>query len=208
DFIAENHPAADALLGEWLFSSCVAEQGLPSPAEYVDRILRSECGWQIPDTTLQEILKIRDGAKQFIEDCTEKVLCQKPKIVGLTSVFQQNVASLALAKQVKKRSPDSIIMFGGSNCEGVMGWELIRQFSFVDIVVSGEAEIVFPELVSRVLNGQSTEGINGVFTRSAAATESVPRNDVAPVVRQMDALPYPAYSDFFVQWETGGPSRV
>ncbi|HXP62247.1 hypothetical protein SBA6_970012 [Candidatus Sulfopaludibacter sp. SbA6] len=40
---------------------------------------------------------------------------------------QQNVASLALARHLKRSRPDLFILLGGANCEGVMGPELVRR---------------------------------------------------------------------------------
>ena len=43
--------------------------------------------------------------------------------LGFSSTFQQNVASLAVARAVRRRVPKErvAILFGGANCEGEMG---------------------------------------------------------------------------------------
>ena len=46
-----------------------------------------------------------------------------------------------------------------------MGRELVRQFEYVDIVVSGEGEISFCEVVQSLLNGRSPDRIPGIYTR-------------------------------------------
>ena len=72
-------------------------------------------------------------------------------IVGFTSTFEQNIASLALARRIKAAYPHIAIVFGGANWEEEMGLELHHQFPFVDYVCSGEAERSFPTLVEQVL---------------------------------------------------------
>src|SRR5262249_30885545 len=57
------------------------------------------------------------------------------------------------------------------NCEGVMGAETLRQFAFVDAVVSGEADLVFPELVRRTLAGEPLSDVPGVRSRGRLEQE-------------------------------------
>ena len=68
-------------------------------------------------------------------------------MVGFTSTFEQNIASLALAQRLAAAHPSVLIVFGGANWEGEMGVALHRRFGFVDVVVSGEADLSFPALV-------------------------------------------------------------
>jgi ribosomal peptide maturation radical SAM protein 1 len=130
----------------------------------------------------------------------------RPRLVGFTSMFQQHVASLALARLIKRDLPESFIVFGGANCEGVMGAETVRQFPFVDAAVSGEADLVFPELARRVLDGQPVGHLPGVRTREGIEAEfAAGRFSAGPMVRELDALPYPDYGDYFEQF---GASRL
>ena len=50
------------------------------------------------------------------------------RIVGFTTTFGQNVPSLVLAKLLKTAFPEIKILFGGANCDGVMGAALQRAF--------------------------------------------------------------------------------
>ncbi|MCM2255031.1 MAG: RiPP maturation radical SAM C-methyltransferase, partial [Vicinamibacteria bacterium] len=131
-----------------------------------------------------------------------EILAAGPRLVGFTSIFQQHVASLALARRLKQASPATFVVFGGANCEGPMGAETVRQFPFVDAVVSGEADLVFPELVRRVLAGLDVSDLPGVVTPvSAAAVIAAGRFPGAPAVARLDDLPAPDYADFFEQFE-------
>jgi ribosomal peptide maturation radical SAM protein 1 len=136
---------------------------------------------------------ISEQVNDFLDCAARAVLDLSPRIVGFTSVFQQNVASLALAAELKRRDPTLTVVFGGANCEAEMGRELIRQFDQVDYVVSGEGDDVFPALVAALLNGGPVE-LAGVLRRGS----STPRLS-AEMVRDMDRLPYPDYTEYFAQ---------
>ena len=86
-------------------------------------------------------------------------------MVGFTSTFDQNVASLTLAKLIKDLYPDVRIVFGGANFDGEMGLEYFRAFPWIDHVVVGEGEEPFPALVKGILTGQADRIPSGVAYR-------------------------------------------
>ena len=120
----------------------------------------------------------------------------KPRVIGFSSSFQQNVASLAVAQAVRRLDTSGTIALamGGANCEGEMGRLLATRFSFLDAVVSGEAESVIVSLVNR-LTGKP----------GGALTMYTPDKLVEGMyVQDMDALPVPTFRDFFRQAERAG----
>jgi ribosomal peptide maturation radical SAM protein 1 len=134
----------------------------------------------------------------FLEWCRQELVRARPRLVGFTSMFQQHVASLALARRLKQSLPETFVVFGGANCADVMGAETVRRFPFVDAVVSGEADLVFPELARRVLERRPVSGLPGVWTRETAGPED--RVEPGPMAQDLDALPYPDYGDYFRQF--------
>jgi radical SAM superfamily enzyme YgiQ (UPF0313 family) len=94
-----------------------------------------------------------------LDDCLSAVPWEQYNVIGFSSMGQQNVASLALAKHIKGAWPDKVIVFGGPNCQGEMGLELHRQFPFVDVVCRGEGDLLFPALVERLLAASSSAGV-------------------------------------------------
>lgn len=195
-------------VGEWIFSGALFEQSKNEIENYIEEILlRPSQSLRyflspVSKKLIQKVLQVRDKVDCFLNECKEEVLSYHPRIIGFSSLFQQQVASLALAKRIKNHSPDTFIVFGGSNCEGIMGVEMIRQFPFIDAVVSGEGDIVFPELVQRLLKSKSLSDLQGVYTQTGPLP--IPNNGHypnAPLVQNMDALPYPDYDDFFDQFE-------
>ncbi|HVT43777.1 MAG TPA: RiPP maturation radical SAM C-methyltransferase [Thermoanaerobaculia bacterium] len=195
-------PPLRHLAGEWIFSRALFGDEGDTDAWIESmvgrkRLKTSDPRRRISPALINQLLRARERVDPFLDACTEELLSGKPRMVGLTSVFQQHVASLALARRIKAVSPETFIVFGGANCEGVMGAETIRQFPFVDAAVSGEGDLIFPSLVRHVLEGEAVDGLTGVRTRaSIVGGLAENRFENAPSVRAMDELPYPDCDDY------------
>ncbi|HEU4325058.1 MAG TPA: RiPP maturation radical SAM C-methyltransferase [Roseiflexaceae bacterium] len=195
--IANGAPITYALLGEWLFRDALFGPSDDHGEGYVDNVLACHAD----KAFVNRMLEIQPLATQFAERYASELIALRPRVIGFTSVFQQHIASLSVAKRVKESLPDCTLVFGGANCEGVMGIELLRQFPFVDAVVSGEGEIVFPDLVERVLCQSSFADLVGVYTSESAKQWVNGPVMNAQGVRHLDNLPIPVYHEFFAQWE-------
>jgi len=155
-----------ALFGEWLFSYLLFRDN-PKRAEYprvfkpVFEQVAQESGHPI---SFFEDMATRT-APQFLTWAMTAIDWSQYKLVGFTSTFDQNVASLTLAKMIKDLYPEVKIIFGGANYDGEMGMEYFRAFPFIDYVVVGEGEEVVPALVRHVLEGTSDAVPNGVIFR-------------------------------------------
>lgn len=211
DIADDREPSVRELPGEWIFAGALFGADAGAEDAYVEGVLRNRSGWildgakPVSPALVARIRRARGMADAFLDWCVEEVVREGPRILGFTSVFQQHVASLALAKRVKARLPGTVIVFGGANAEEVMGAETVRQFDFVDAAVSGEADLVFPELVRLVLEGKGFDGLPGVTTRARVGSRFAQgRFTSAPSVTDLDALPYPDYDDFVEQF---GASR-
>lgn len=193
EWIASQLPYT-AFAADWTFTHLLYGSRCPPPEQYVDKILRQT--WLRSEDDVQRVLRVRSLAVHFLDWCLSTVPWQEYKIVGFTSTFEQNIASLALARSLKRRHPEISIVFGGANWEGEMGVALHRRFRFVDYVCSGEAENSFPALAERVLSGKANEpgAIPGIVYR--AGKESVASGPPAPI-GDLDRLPPPDYSDYF-----------
>lgn len=205
----EARPPVVMLAGEWIFSGGLLPPPPGAADAYVAQILRaprsaSERGSKplVSEAGARRLVAARALVPDFLDACVAEIVARRPRVLGLTSIFQQHLASLALAKRVKAALPETVIVMGGANVEGIMGAETVRQFPFVDAAVSGEGEVVFPELVTRVLEGGPFDGLAGVRTPAGVAAELAARRfSSAPTVAHMDALPVPDFSDFFAEFE-------
>lgn len=193
------------MLGEWLFAPALFGDQLPDPQLYVDNILGTYVaahGRKVAEDIISNLPYLRSTTTPFIEDCMSAVPWKDYKIIGFTSTFAQNLSSLALAKRIKETWPDKIIVFGGANYEGEMGAELHRHFQFIDYVCSGEADLLFPELVKRLGANRPVDDLPGLVYRQSGKT--IANGSHATPVFDLDALPYPNFDDFFAQLEESG----
>lgn len=155
-----------ALFGEWLFSHLLFRDN-PKHGEYartfkpVFEDIARESGHPIG---YFEELAAR-GAPQFLTRAATAIDWGSYRLVGFTSTFDQNVASLSMAKLIKDLYPEVRIVFGGANFDGEMGLEHFRAFPWIDYVVVGEGEEVFPALAEQVLAGREDRLPKGVAYR-------------------------------------------
>jgi len=205
--ISNGYPMPHDLVGDWLFAAALFDLAPDSVERFVQDVLRGgspahagqpEAPKRVSDEFVASLVQARQQVPAFLDDCLAAIVARRPAIVGFTSMFQQHVASLALAKRIKDQPGlDTFIVFGGPNCEGDMGAELVRRFDFVDAVVSGEADTIFAELVQRVRAGQDIEDMPGVRTRRNVEFALI--HEASQQVSDMDALPFPDFDDFFQQ---------
>lgn len=141
----------DCLIGEWTFSK----------AAFPDAELNDDGFFALfSDLTpekKQALCNIREQAVLFTEELANEVLAKHPKIVGCSSTFQQNCASLALLRVIKEKSPNTITMMGGANCEGIMGQTLSENFRWVDYVFSGECDEVIGPFIDKLMKEKNIE---------------------------------------------------
>ncbi len=197
-----------AFVGEWIFSHALFEWDAAHDERYLAEVLLTPPSWLGRNPTRPPArgegrarLEARDAVRGFVDRCAERVADAQPRIVGFTSVFQQHLASLALAKRIKTLLPETFTVMGGANCEATMGVETVRQFPFVDAVVSGEADHVFADLALQVTGRAARTALPGVITQATVAAPAAGSPaPTAPAVGDLDALPYPDYTDFFDQF--------
>jgi len=213
--ITENRAMSRAFVGEWIFSHALFDWTPAHDERYLADVLMKPPSWLGRNPTrppapaqVRAILRARDAAAAFADWCAGRVVEARPAIVGLTSVFQQHLASLALAKRIKAQLPDTFVVLGGANCEATMGLETVRQFPFVDAVVSGEGDRVFGELALQAAGRAPRTELAGVITQATAFAPTPRAPSTAPAVSDLDALPYPEYRDFFAQFERSRLSRT
>jgi ribosomal peptide maturation radical SAM protein 1 len=187
-----NSLGSDSLIGEWFFADVVFGDTIPHEREYINKVLPRYSG---PGELLETVLKARQVRHQFVEDCARQILRHEPKVVGFTTTFHTTCASLAIARRIKESPNPPVVIFGGANCEGEMGLQLIRSFNWIDYVCTGEGDVVFTEFLQNLLRGGGVyKPIAGILRQGESTELTTPEP-----VREMDSLPIPDYSDYFEQ---------
>ena len=193
-----------ALFGEWLFSYLLFRDN-PRRSEYPQTF--KPVFEQIARESGQPISFFEDmatrTAPQFLTSAMTSIDWGQYKIIGFTSTFDQNVASLTMAKLIKDLYPDVKIVFGGANFDGEMGLEYYRAFSFIDHVVVGEGEVTFPALVDHILNDSADAFPRGVTYRQEGKIRFQPNPALFTEFAQTGPPDYDDYYHLLAELGTG-----
>ena len=145
---------AEDILAEWLFAEAAFPGFKADDERFMERLIARNSLLRKGDgqSVRRQLFELRSQIPAFVEGVALRLLELGPRIVGCSSTFQQNVASLALLKRLRELDPGIVTMMGGANCEGVMGLTLHQSFPWVDFVVSGEADRLIVPLCRRILD--------------------------------------------------------
>jgi len=109
-----------------------------------------------------------------------------PAVVGLSCYVWNFRRHMKLAKLVKARYPDALVVAGGPHVPEPIG-SFFDEHPYVDAAVHGEGEEPFTELLRRRLAGAPVAGVPGVSTRDAAPpTAAALRGTTVVLGRQPD----------------------
>ncbi len=195
-YIADETPT-QSLAGDWVFAPLLNGARPAADAAYRETFSTRFGPSPLGGDRLALLERARAATPGYLDDCLSTVDWSAYDIVGFTTTFTQNVASLALARRIKQRYPSIVIAFGGANCEERMGLGLHRSFPFLDYVFSGEADLSLPRVVQALRDGQPATDVPGVISRVGGA--SVYTRLTPDRVKDLDDLPYPDFSDYFEQ---------
>jgi ribosomal peptide maturation radical SAM protein 1 len=184
-------------VGEWLFRE-VAFPDLPDNTDEYFRRYYNGSAWQ---QFREHLVERRAGLEQFCAELAGRYHLADADIVGFTSMFAQNVASLAMAKVIKQHNPGTITVIGGANCETPMGTVLAEHADAIDFVFSGPALHTFPEFVQHVRDGDldAVHRIPGVVSTRNAGDEQFAK--AMGRERDIDDFFEPDYQDFVAAFD-------
>lgn len=176
-------------IGEWVFSAA-----LHGTAEWcVEEFRRDSDDFAGVDGEVA--LDLHRDAPHFVGELADRIVSEGWDVVAFTSTFMQNVASLALARAVKRRNPAVITIAGGANLDGAQGIAIHARFEDLDYVLRGEGDTAFPEFLARLLAGRDMAGVPGLCWRDGTAQVCNPEGATVP----MNEIPAPAFDAYFEQ---------
>ena len=134
-----------------------------------------------------EVIFINGAFNRHTEILT-RLQRENPAFIGLYSTtFGWNKA-LQAAADIKKRLSDVFIAVGGP-FPIAMQQACLRDNDCIDAVVTGEGEHTVTELVNRLEQGQSLDGLLGLIYRQG---DEIIVNQPRPLLEDLDSLPFPA----------------
>ena len=168
-----------------------AVEATPMRAMVADHLFRDSAyppavNLSAPEPLSADVQQVFDAAAPEIEpmiaQIVDEILALHPRILGLSSTFQQNMACSAIALRVKEAAPEIRIVLGGANAAWPICLGLSRAFPWIDHVFAGESDTDFPDFCETLIR----DGI--------APRERVIHSEP---IRDMRVVAAPDFSDFF-----------
>ena len=139
---------------------------------------------------------VLDRITSFNEELLTTIDFSKYRLIGFSVTYDQLRPSIYIARRIKQKYPDIPIVFGGGRCTDELGVSLLKTFSEIDFIVSGEGEETLTSLFHN-LNRKEYDEIKGIIWRD---NESVKFNG-PPDKLLVENLPIPDYEDYFEKLE-------
>ncbi len=205
DLLALSGEGATSGLGEWLFRRAAFPASADNGEDYFRRYFRERR--EKAAAFRASVLDLRERAERRLADLVVERGLDRAGLVGMTTMFFQTTACLALARDIKRADPGVVIVLGGANCESPMGEELARHTGSIDFVVSGPGLVAFPRLVRHLLDGEGERchSIPGVFSSRNVGDGGHP-GPLAPELPLDAAVPLD-YDSFLADLERAFPER-
>jgi len=133
--------------------------------------------------------QLLSGGNPFDLECTLAFLEGSAPIVGFGCMANLLPYTLLVAQALKARHPAKTVVLGGTGPTAVEG-AILQKFNAVDAIVRGEGERTIVDLMGTLTRRQDLRAVPGISFRSNG---SVVENRPRPRIKDLDALPWPAY---------------
>lgn len=157
-------------LGDWIFR----QSAFPDAEDNAEAYFRRCYPRRTPerDALIARVVPLRAELDRLLDRLLAEYRLHEADLVGFSSIFIQNVATLAMARKLKARAPHIVTVVGGPNSEYPMGAILVEQAPQMDFAFSGPALKSFPQFVRYILDGQPERchQMNGVISRQNLAS--------------------------------------
>ena len=126
--------------------------------------------------------------KYGLRDIVGIIKRNNPDVIGISTVTQFINDAYDIAKISKEYNPNCLVVLGGPH-PTALPIETLNGSKFVDVVVKGEGEITFLELL-KAKEKNKFDGIRGICYRN---NDKIFQNPDRPFIENLDSLPFPAY---------------
>jgi len=147
------------------------------------------------DRHLVKLLEIED--KKEIDQVNSFIQSYQPEVIGLSANSHQYFYAVEIAKRIKLEF--NVPIFLGGVHSTIRPEEVVKEKSFDGICV-GEAEDSFLKLVKRIEQKKDYTDVNNFWFKRKGL---IIRNEIAPLLVDLDQLPFPDYSIFKYFKNTG-----
>ena len=181
----------------WLAEAVYAALLYPQRFEVVEKFFNRQAkpGSLIKKTGL---LKITSLIKKTTDALIDDIAWDDFQLAGFSVSLCQLTSTLYFIKRIKQKNPQLIVAIGGSTFSGSTTSKFFHHFPEVDLVVTGEGELPFSQLVGYLKSsGNLSEipAIEGIATPETVKTNGAPMR--FQQMKNLKDLPPPDYDDYF-----------
>ncbi|WP_283135797.1 RiPP maturation radical SAM C-methyltransferase [Rhizohabitans arisaemae] len=147
------------------------------------------------DDVVERLLELRSaGLPRWLDEQAGRLAASPAPLIGFTCMFDQTIASVALARLVKERAPEKLIALGGYAVRPPTGETVLDAFPWIDAVCVGEGEATIVELARAAAGDLDLARVPGIAHRDGGRipmTAPPPTTDLA-------ASPTPDFDDYYL----------
>jgi ribosomal peptide maturation radical SAM protein 1 len=191
----------------WLAETIYAAILFPELFEKTETLFDREAprGSKLRSQGLKSLSRqVQEASETFIEALNLKECL----LAGLSVSLCQLTSALYFAREIKRRSPETVVVVGGSTFGWTTADGLLDYFSPIDLLVMGEGEVPLTRIVGHLCSGGSLDDLPqmpGVLSRKSVAAKP-PLSPFSQLV-SLEALPTPDYDDYFGLLERFDPQN-
>ncbi len=128
-----------------------------------------------------------------------------PDVVGISAISTSAIDDVYEYARLAKEADSGVRTVVGGNHVSFTAEDSLRECSHVDIIVCGEAEETFLDLVDTIRRKGSLGKVRGIAYRSGSGR--VIRNSPRPLIEDLDTIPMPAYDQLPMNMYRMGKER-
>jgi radical SAM superfamily enzyme YgiQ (UPF0313 family) len=125
----------------------------------------------------------------ILKDTLDAISSSGPDVLGLSTMSNNIVVALEICRRVKKKHPEIVTILGGPGAS-FSADRIMASFNYVDIIIRGEADSAFPELIEQMQNDGTMKLIKGVIYREE---DKIIDSEWPEPIADLDSLPIPDY---------------
>jgi ribosomal peptide maturation radical SAM protein 1 len=126
----------------------------------------------------------------FLKHALDSVDYNCYDIIGFSLNYGQFLPSLALSKKIKEKYPNKTIVMGGSSTINELGKKILKNFEWIDFIVSGEGEEALFLLSSNLNNYEKIPGL--IYRKNKDVIWNINNKFI-----NLDFLPYLEFNSYY-----------
>jgi radical SAM superfamily enzyme YgiQ (UPF0313 family) len=124
----------------------------------------------------------------------DEILATDPDVVGLTTLGCNFICTIKVASHIRRLAPEIPLLLGGPHAS-ILHREIAAGWPQFDAIVRNEAEATIVQLLAAA-GERDFVGVPGVTYRTGG---EVLENPGAPLIQDLDQLPWPAYHRYPIE---------